>query len=211
MENVTKAAPRKEQPTVFIVDDDDAFRRSLSRLLGLADFAVESFSSVGDYLMAARKERCGCLLLDMRMPGPDGMELLEHFGREKTGPPVILLTGHGDVPTAVEAMRKGAFDFLTKPVEKNTVVEAIRKAVHFNEQKEDSDRRIRALRERFSLLTPKEKEIFRMVVDGLPNKAIADRAGCAERTVKLHRAHLSRKLGAGCLAELIRFHFEAGL
>lgn len=208
---MTEPADSRPPGSVFLVDDDDSFRRSIARLLDLAGFPVRTFPSVGDFLVAHPKEECGCLLLDMRMPGPDGMELLEHFHREQTGPPVVFLTGHGEVPSAVEAMRKGAFDFLTKPVEKETLVETVRKALRHAEEARSNARERTRLRERFSTLSPTERTIFRLVVDGLPNKAIADETGLAERTVKLHRSNLSRKLGAQCVADLVRFRFEADL
>ncbi len=196
---------------VYLVDDDESFRRSISRLLSLSGFTVRDFASVGEFMMGFSRSSIGCLLLDLRMPGPDGMELLEHLGREGEGPPVVFLTGHGDVTTAVSAMRTGAFDFLTKPVEKQRLLDVVQRALVQSQNNLAAAEKRRDLRERFQTLTPTEKDVYRLVVEGLPNKAIAERIGNAERTVKLHRSNLSRKLGAQCVADLVRFHYEADL
>lgn len=201
----------KPDETVFLVDDDESFRMSTARLLRVSGFHVREFSCVGDFLMGFSRESKGCLLLDIRMPGPDGMELLDHLQKEKMGPPVIFLTGHGDIPTAVSAMRRGAFDLLSKPVEKDRLLEAVRNALGHEVEKRQNQDRSNALKQKFQTLTQTEKEIYRMVVEGLPNKAIAAHFGNAERTVKLHRSNLSRKMGAQCVADLVRFHFEADL
>ena len=196
---------------VFLVDDDNSFRQSTARLLRMSGFEVRDFASVGEFFIGFSSKAKGCLLLDIQMPGPDGMELLDHLRKEKIGLPVVFLTGHGDIPTAVDAVRRGALDLLTKPVEKRKLIEAIRKALGEGREKrvihEDSEK----LRESFRSLTVTEKEIYRMVVEGLPNKAIAAKLGNAERTVKLHRSNLSRKMGAQCVADLVRFYFEADL
>jgi FixJ family two-component response regulator len=196
---------------VYLVDDDESFRRSTSRLLSLSGFTVRDFSSVGDFMMGFSRDSIGCLLLDLRMPGPNGMELLEHLSREAVGPPVVFLTGHGDVTTAVSAMRTGAFDFLTKPIEKSRLLDVVQRALLRSQENCTVAERRRNLRERFQTLTPTEKDVYRLVVEGLPNKAIAEHIGNAERTVKLHRSNLSRKLGAQCVADLVRFHYEANL
>ncbi|MGE9289589.1 MAG: response regulator transcription factor [Puniceicoccales bacterium] len=196
---------------IYMVDDDESFRKSISRLLSLSGFEVRDFSSVGDFLLAFPRSSAGCLLLDIKMPGPDGMELLDYLRKEKVGPPVVFLTGHGDVPTAVEVMRKGAFDILTKPVEKAQLLRAIQSALMHGAELDRADQGRRKLRELYDTLTVTEKEVYQLVVQGLPNKAVAERIGNAERTVKLHRSNLSRKLGAQCVADLVRFYFEAGL
>ncbi|WP_269540593.1 response regulator transcription factor [Cerasicoccus fimbriatus] len=196
---------------VYLVDDDESFRKSIARLLRLSEFDTRDFASVGDFLIQFSPSKRGCVLLDIRMPGPDGMELFEHLRRENIGLPVIFLTGHGDVPTAVSAIKRGAFDFLTKPVEKKRLLEAVGNALAHSESSGKVFEQRAELQKRFQQLTPTEKTILKLVVEGLPNKAIADQVGNAERTVKLHRASLSKKLGANCTADLVRFHFEAGL
>ena len=211
MNSPIKNHPHHPRDPVFLVDDDESFRKSTARLLRLSGFTIVEFATAGEFLIAFSHDMKGCLVLDICMPGPDGMELLHHLKRRDVCLPVIFLTGHGDVPTAVEAMRRGAFDFLTKPVEKESLIEAVEKALSQN-----SDDRVEAsdagrLKERFQTLTPSEKDVYRMVVDGLPNKAIAGEMGNAERTVKLHRSNLSRKMGAQCVADLVRFYCEADL
>lgn len=196
---------------VYLVDDDESFRKSIARLLRLSEFDTRDFASVGDFLIQFSPSKLGCILLDIRMPGPDGMELFEHLRRENIGLPVIFLTGHGDVPTAVSAIQRGAFDFLTKPVEKKRLLEAVGNALAHSESSGKAFAQRAELQKRFQQLTPTERTILKLVVEGLPNKAIADQVGNAERTVKLHRASLSKKLGANCTADLVRFHFEAGL
>lgn len=197
--------------TVFLVDDDESFRKSITRLLRLSGFEVRDYASAGEFLVHYSRAEEGCLLLDISMPGPDGMELFEYLRREDTHLPVVFLTGHGDVPTAVRAIQQGAFDFLTKPVEKKQLLEVVGKALKQSETSREEEKHRAELKFRFQQLTPTEKTILKLVVDGLPNKAIADQMGNAERTVKLHRSNLSQKLGANCTADLVRFHFEAGL
>ncbi len=199
------------EAVVYLVDDDESFRKSTSRLLRLSQFPVRDFPSVGEFLLNFPRGSRGCLILDIRMPGPNGMELFKKLRVEEPHLPIVFLTGHGDVSIAVGAMRRGAFDFLTKPVEKKRLLEIVSNALQHEEdtRKANSDRV--GLRERFETLTATEKRVFHLVVEGLPNKAIASEIGNAERTVKLHRSNLSRKLGAQCVADLVRFYYEAGL
>tara|TARA_R100000027_G_scaffold23393_1_gene16948 strand:- start:7592 stop:8221 length:630 start_codon:yes stop_codon:yes gene_type:complete len=197
--------------TIYIVDDDDSFRRSFARLLRLSDFEVRDYASAGEFLIQFSRAEKGCVLLDIRMPEPDGMELFKHLQREQVGLPVIFLTGHGDVSTAVSAIQQGAFDFLTKPVEKSHLLEVVGKAMAYSASSLVEASRQADLRKRFEQLTTTERTVLKLVVEGFPNKAIADEIGNAERTVKLHRSSLSKKLGASCTADLVRFHFEAGL
>jgi FixJ family two-component response regulator len=145
------------------------------------------------------------------MPGPNGMELFDKLRVEEPHLPIIFLTGHGDVSIAVEAMRRGAFDFLTKPVEKKRLLEVVSRALQHEGDTREANSERAELRKRFETLTATEKQVFQLVVKGLPNKAIASEIGNAERTVKLHRSNLSRKLGAQCVADLVRFYYEAGL
>jgi FixJ family two-component response regulator len=208
---MTLTKKNQSNGSVFLVDDDASFRKSTARLLALSGFAVQEFASVGEFLIGFPRESKGCLLLDIRMPGSDGMDLLKHLRSQGVELPVVFLTGHGDVPTAVRAMREGAFDLLTKPVEKETLINALENALSHGLEGRRSEALSGKLKERFETLSPFEKEIYRMVVEGLPNKAIAARMGNAERTVKLHRSNLSQKMGAQCVADLVRFHFEGDL
>ena len=207
---MTCLAEENSRGTVYIVDDDEFFRRSIARLLKMAGFQVHEFASAGDFLVKCSSRSCGCLLLDIRMPGPDGLELFEHLRREAGGLPVVFLTGHGQVPVAVNTIKRGAFDFLTKPVEKDQLIQVVQAAVHKGELRKQKEGRSAELKARFETLTLTEKKILNLVVEGLPNKAIADEIGNAERTVKLHRSNLSQKLGAQCVADLVRFYYEGG-
>ncbi|MGZ0657226.1 response regulator transcription factor [Coraliomargarita sp. W4R53] len=190
------------------MDDDEFFRRSIARLLKMAGFEIHEFASAGDFLVKCSSRSSGCLLLDIRMPGPDGLELFEHLHREGGGLPVVFLTGHGQVSMAVDTIKRGAFDFLTKPVEKDQLIQVVEAAVHEGELRKQKEGRLAELKMRFETLTLTEKKILNLVVEGLPNKAIADQMGNAERTVKLHRSNLSQKLGAQCVADLVRFYYE---
>jgi FixJ family two-component response regulator len=205
---MTSESKENTRGTVFIVDDDDFFRRSIARLLSLAGFQVHEFASAGDFLVKYSSRSLGCLLLDIRMPGPDGLELFEHLHREAGGLPVVFLTGHAQVPVAVDTMKKGAFDFLTKPVEKDQLIQVVEAAVQAGERNREKEGHLAVLKARFATLTPTEKKILHLVVEGLPNKAIAEEIGNAERTVKLHRSNLSQKLGAQCVADLVRIYYE---
>ncbi len=193
-----------ESPLIHVVDDDESMRTALLRLLDAAGYEARGYASTGAFLLAPRPERPGCLLLDLQMPGPSGLELQEALQRDGKALPVVFLTGHGDVQSSVRAMKAGAVDFLTKPVERRTLLEAIERALARGEMQraalDESDR----LRTLFAGLTPRERKVFDLVVAGRLNKQIADELGIAERTVKLQRAHLMAKLGAESAAELGR-------
>ena len=193
-----------EAPLIHVVDDDASLRTSLLRLLRAAGFEACGYGSTGEFLLRPLPDRPGCVLLDLRMPGPSGLELQEALRRQGVPLPVIFLTGHADVASSVRAMQAGAVDFLTKPVRRDTLFEALRRAL-------DRDARGRAaraeadeLRRRFGSLTARERQVFDAVASGKLNKQIADDLGMAERTVKLHRAHVMEKLSAGSPAELGR-------
>ena len=197
-------------PLIHLLDDDDSLRTALSRLLSAAGFEVRSYSSTGDFLLQPLPDRPGCILLDVRMPGPSGLELQEALRKQDILLPIVFLTGHADVPSSVKAMKAGAVDFLTKPVEKGTLLEAIRRALEIDARQRatrDGDARLRA---RFATLTPREREVFDRIVNGKLNKQIAGEMGIAERTVKAERAAVMTKLGAGSPAELGRLAERLG-
>jgi len=197
-------------PLIHLLDDDDSLRTALSRLLSAAGFEVRSYSSPGDFLLQPLPDRPGCILLDVRMPGPSGLELQEALRKQDILLPIVFLTGHADVPSSVKAMKAGAVDFLTKPVEKGTLLEAIRRALEIDARQRatrDGDARLRA---RFATLTPREREVFDRIVNGKLNKQIAGEMGIAERTVKAERAAVMTKLGAGSPAELGRLAERLG-
>ena len=197
-------------PTVFIVDDDASFRNALARLLRGGGYAVQMFASATQFLQAARSDAPGCILLDLQMPGPSGLDLQSALARSDNPLPVVFLTGKGDIPTSVHAMRAGAEDFLTKPVKKDVLFPAIERALARDAQERGLRARRRELRARFDTLTPREREVLAHVLTGQLNKQIALDVDAAERTIKAHRANLMAKLQVQSVAELVRLAHEAG-
>ncbi|MDM7915869.1 MAG: LuxR C-terminal-related transcriptional regulator [Candidatus Eisenbacteria bacterium] len=175
-----------------------------------AGFAVKSFASAAEILPQPELDAPGCILLDLKMPGLNGLELQDALAKAGSGLPIIFLTGHGDIPTSVEAMRKGAEDFLTKRAPKEVVLDAVRRAIDRDARARTEESRAEALRRRFAALTPRELEVLGHVVQGQPNKQIAADLGIHERTVKLHRTGITTKLGVSSTAELTRPWLEAG-
>jgi FixJ family two-component response regulator len=193
-----------EKPIVYVVDDDDSLRKAVTRLLHAAGYDVRGYASAGDFVLASReKDKRGCVLLDIRMPGPSGLDLQEALAREDEPLPVIFLTAHGDVPTTVRAMKAGAVDFLTKPIKRDVLLSAVRTALARDAQLHTSREQLRELRSRFAKLTPREREVFDLVVAGKLNKQIAGELGMAERTVKAHRGQVMAKMQVTSLAELV--------
>jgi FixJ family two-component response regulator len=193
-----------EKPIVYVIDDDDSLRKAVTRLLHAAGYDVRAYASAGDFALANReKNKRGCVLLDMRMPGPSGLELQEALAREDEPLPVIFLTAHGDVPTSVRAMKAGAIDFLTKPIKRDVLLNAVRAALARDLRLHTSREQLRDLRMRFAKLTPREREVFDLVVAGRLNKQIAVELGMAERTVKAHRGQVMAKMQVTSVAELV--------
>jgi FixJ family two-component response regulator len=190
-------------PIVHVVDDDDSARTAVVRLLSAAGYIARGYASAGEFLMSVSDEAAGCLVLDVRMPGPSGLELQEALLRRHSTLPVIFLTGFGDIPMSVRAMKAGAVDFLTKPVERDALLRAVQSALEHDAGKRRSRERGRVLREKFDALTPRERDVFVRVVSGKLNKQIAADLGTAERTVKAHRAHVMEKLNVASVAELV--------
>jgi FixJ family two-component response regulator len=193
-----------ETPLIHVVDDDESLRTSLLRLLRAAGFEARGYGSTGEFLLEAPADRAGCVLLDVRLPGPSGLELQAALKRRGVALPVIFLTGHGDVASSVRAMQAGAVDFLTKPMKRDTLFEALRRALERDQQERARRAEADELRARFAALTAREREVVEAVADGKLNKQIAHELGMAERTVKLHRARAMEKLGVGSPAELGR-------
>jgi FixJ family two-component response regulator len=197
--------------TVFVVDDDESVRKSLVRLLRSADLRVESFSSAGELLARDPYDGVGCIVLDVRMPELDGIGLQARLAQTGGDLPIVFLTGHGDIPMSVRAMKKGAFDFLTKPVDEDVLLSAVRQALLRHRAARAERLEIEALRTREGTLTPREQEVLRGVIAGALNKQIAAELGIAEKTVKIHRGRVMQKLGASSLAELIRICQRMGI
>jgi len=193
-----------ETPLVHVVDDDESLRNSLLRLLRAAGFEACGYGSTGEFLLNPLPDRLGCVLLDLRLPGPSGLELQAALHRQGVALPVIFLTGHGDVASSVQAMQAGAADFLTKPVTRDTLFGALQSALTRDARERAARVEADELRRRVDSLTPRERGVFDAVACGKLNKQIADELGMAERTVKLHRAHVMAKLEVGSPAELGR-------
>ena len=192
------------EPTIFIVDDDEAMRDSLKWLIESIGMKVESYASADAFLNSYYPGRSGCLLLDVRMQGMSGLELQEYLIENAIYIPVIIITGHGDVPMAVRAMKSGAVDFIEKPFNDELLLDAIRNALAIDHRNRNKQEERATLAARFSLLTPREHEVMDMVTEGKPNKEIARLMGVSSKTVEAHRAKVMEKMGASSLAELVR-------
>jgi FixJ family two-component response regulator len=190
-------------PIVHVVDDDASFRTAIARLLSASGYQVALYGSASELLEKLPGGAPGCILLDVKMSGLDGPQLQERLGEIGHKLPIVFLTGHGDVPTSVRAIKAGAEDFLTKPVTKEDLLAAIERALNRYEEIRDHDSRIAALRSLVSRLTPREKEVFAMVVRGKLNKQIAHELDIAERTIKAHRQQVMEKCEVQTLAELV--------
>jgi FixJ family two-component response regulator len=193
-----------EVSTVFVVDDDDGVRTSLGILLDSAGYHPATFASAAEFLEQHDPACPGCLLLDMRMPLMSGMELLQALSERGAFLPVIFITGHGDVPMAVEAMKNGAFDFLQKPFGQHDLLECVARALKADREAREALLLIEELRRRYGTLTPREKEVMGLVVAGNANKVIAMDLGLSERTVEIHRARVMEKMATRSVAHLVR-------
>jgi FixJ family two-component response regulator len=190
------------RPIIHFVDDDAMFRSALAEVLELAGYDVRQYESAGAFLLSGPPRGPGCVLLDLRMPGPSGLELQEALARNADGMPIVFLTGYGDVPTTARAMKRGALDVLTKPVDRDTLLAAVHAAHERDAQWRRERARHATIEARFASLTPREQAILDGVVAGRLNKQIAGDLHIAERTVKTHRAQLMAKLGAASAADL---------
>lgn len=203
--------PTSAPATVHIVDDDASFLAAVSRLLKASGFAVRAFPAAADFLANRDVDAPGCVVADLEMPGMNGLELQEALARTRNPLPILFLTGHGDIPSSVRAMRGGAEDFLEKRAPKEKLIDAIRRAISRDAREREERARQRALRALFDLLSEREFEVLGHVVKGKLNKQIAGDLGIHERTVKLHRTAITTKLGVSSAAELTRLTQEAGL
>jgi FixJ family two-component response regulator len=192
------------KPLVYLIDDDDSVRKAVARLLSVAGYECRSYANAGDFLLQSPESVPSCLILDVRMPGPSGLELQAALVRRGQHLPIIFLTGHGDIRMSVQAMKAGASDFLTKPVEKHLLLSAVKTAIETHAKWLEKAMRQQALEEKFATLTTREKQVLSQVVMGKLNKQIASALNMAERTVKAHRANSMEKLGVGSVAELVR-------
>ena len=192
------------QPLVIIVDDDTSVRNALSELILSAGFHSLGFASTRELLDADILDRPGCLILDVRMPGASGLDLQDHLAQSGNPKPIIFLTGHGDIPMTVQAMKAGAVDFLTKPVRDQTLLDAVRAGIEMDAARRAEAAIVKRNVERLQTLTPRERQVLREVARGRLNKQIAFDLGISEVTVKLHRSNVMRKMEAASIGELIR-------
>jgi len=197
-------------PIVRIVDDDASFLTAVARMLRASGFTVKTFDSATEFLVRPELDVPGCVLVDLQMPGLSGLDLQEALAKEGHRLPVIFLTGHGDIPTTVQAMRRGAEDFLTKRAPKEDLLDAVKRAIDRDARDRAGRARLEALRTRFTALTPREREVLQHIVQGKLNKQIAYDLGISERTVKFHRAAIMTKLSVDSAAQLTKFWMEVG-
>jgi FixJ family two-component response regulator len=201
----------EDGPLVYIVDDDPGIRESLDSLIRSVGFAVRTFASAHDFLSSRLPNIPGCLVLDVRLPGLSGLDLQHELTRADVHIPIIFITGHGDIPMTVRAMKAGAVEFLTKPFRDQDLLDAIRQAIERDRASRRERAQVDELRERFKSLTPRERQVMQRVVKGLLNKQVAAELGTSEVTVKLQRGQVMQKMQAGSVAELVRMAERLGM
>ena len=198
-------------PIVFVVDDDKAVRKSLERLIKSVGLTMQPFSSAREFLESDPSDGPSCLVLDVRMPGLSGIDLQKELGKMGYTIPIIFITGYGDIPMSVRTMKRGAIDFLTKPFNDQDLLDAIHRAIEKDKQTRREQDEIGTIQQRVDSLTPREREVFSLVVTGMLNKQIAYDLGMSEKTVKVHRSRVMDKMQADSLAELVRLAYKVGI
>ncbi len=199
------------EPMVFVIDDDVSMRRALTNLFESVGLKVEAFGSAADLMKTRLPEVASCLVLDIRLPGLSGLDLQTELAKANIHIPIIFITGHGDIPMTVRAMKGGAVDFLTKPFRDQDLLDAVRTAIERDRKRRDVEKTVSNLQALFETLSPREREVLAFVASGLMNKQIAAELGLAEITVKIYRGHIMRKMHAKSLAELIRMTEALGI
>jgi FixJ family two-component response regulator len=193
-----------KEPIVFVIDDDASMRRALSNLFQSVGLEVEVFGSASEMLQSKIPDVASCLVLDIRLPGLSGLDFQTELAKENIHIPIIFMTGHGDIPMTVRAMKGGAVDFLTKPFRDQDMLDAVVTAIERDRKRRESDKIVANLQALFETLTPREQEVLTLVSSGLMSKQIAAELGLAEITVKIHRGHIKKKMDAKSLADLVR-------
>ncbi len=202
---------RVEQPIIFIVDDDASAREGIEDLLQSVGLRVMSFGSPEDFLKSKRPDAPGCIVLDMRLPNTSGLDFQKVLIGAGIELPVIFITGHGDIPMSVMAMKSGAIEFLTKPFREQSLLDAINAGIEKDRQRRREMRHVSELKQRFESLTPRERDVFALVVTGRPNKQLAAELGLSEMTIKVHRSQITKKMKAGSIVELVRMADRLGI
>jgi FixJ family two-component response regulator len=195
----------EDKPVIYVVDDDPSVRKALETLLRSAGHDAQTFASASEFLNFTHPDTTGCLVLDIKMPGLNGLELQDRLVEKDISFPIIFITGHGTVPTSVRAFKAGAMDFLQKPFQDRELLDAVSRGIERHRRLRQEQKEMRALRARLETLTPRESEIFGLVASGMLNKQVAFDLGITEKTVKVHRARVMQKMGAQSLADLVRF------
>ena len=206
-----KSVGSTDQPIVFVVDDDASMRQALARLLQSVQLRVEVFASPQEFLQSERPNVPSCLVLDVRLPGLSGLDFQAELARADVRIPIVFITGHGDIPMSVRAMKAGAVDFLAKPFRDQDLLDAVTTAIQSDQKRREHENAMTDLRAHFSSLTPREREIMALVASGLMSKQIAAEVGLSEITVKVHRSHLMKKMGARSVADLVRMAEALGV
>jgi FixJ family two-component response regulator len=196
---------------VYVVDDDFSVREAIKSLIRSVGLRVETFGTAQEFLHSARPDAPGCVVLDVRLPGLSGLDLQRELAAHGIYLPVIFITGHGDIPMSVRAMKAGALEFLTKPFRDQDLLDAIQQALERDRSARQQRSETAEVRERFDSLTAREREVMGLVVSGLLNKQIAGELGTSEVTIKIHRSQVMKKMGAGSLAELVRMTEKLGI
>jgi len=204
-------AARTDEPCIYIVDDDQSVRDALSSLFRSVGYKVQLYGATQDFIDAKRSDGNSCLVLDIRLPGASGLDLQNHLNREQIPIPVIFMTGHGDIPMSVRAMKAGAIDFLAKPFRDQDMLDAVANALEADRKRRTSDDSVASVRAAYQTLTSREREVMGFVTAGLMNKQVAGNLGLSEITVKIHRASVMKKMGCQSLADLVRMASLLGL
>ncbi|MGB8327962.1 MAG: response regulator transcription factor [Steroidobacteraceae bacterium] len=202
---------KERVPTVYVIDDDEAVRSSLRLLLRSVGTNAVAYASAAEFLQAYDPDQPGCIVLDVRMPGMSGIELQQQLNLRGATIPVIFITGHGDIPMAVEAIQHGAFDFLQKPFRDQDLLDRVQRALAKDRVNRSQVQQKELFHDRFAALTPREREVFTLVTQGKPNKIMANELGVSQRTVEIHRARVMEKMEASSLAQLVRMALELGV